>query len=479
MKKIISLFFVCYSIIFSSLLFFSCETTKIQSKSIEQAEVQEIDGTYIINNRDSNGNAFLNGKIIIKNKTTFYNMYKDVKILCIGFTDNGTKNVLFEAKSYNHKDSFGYVMYNNAIEYKNGNSFQSEEPEYNLSDYRQIIFVTTNGKITNSKSEIKNGNFNITIYDYDFSQLSTFVKNILEKEEEKHAEEVKTGEEKYNEFCKTVFENGKRLYEEKISSIPALPIFINSFNTENDVLDAVNAYITFENTSNKTIKYVDFELIPYNRVDDITYSTLDGDSTKTVQVVDYIKPNSRYKAKWNAVWYNSSIAYMKINSIRITYTDNSVEKITNEKLNGLFKKRELTKEVYLDSKKSLILKYNVADNDFYAELNLNKSMFMSELSSYQVYFETDLFYKDGAKINFYEQNATGSYETGALRFELDSDYNNFQTIYSAKSGEIRKESIGMLPGSEIQLELIYKFNDEQINFIKECICMKYYRDSIK
>lgn len=479
MKKIIHLILICCSIILSPLLFFGCETTKIQSEPIEQAEVQEIDGTFIINNRDSNGNAFLNGKINIKNKTTFYNMYKDVRILCIGFTDDGTKHVLFEAKSYNHKDTFGNLLYNNAIEYKNGKSFQSEEPKYNLSDYKQIIFVTANGKITESKTEIKNGNFNITIYNYDFSQLSTFVKDTLEKQEKKLAEEAKLGEEKYNEFCKTAFENGKRLYEEKISSIPSLPIFINSFKTENDVLDAVNAYITFENTSNKTIKYVDFEIIPYNRVDDITYSTLDRVSMKTVQVVDYVKPNSRYQAKWNAVWYNNSIAYMKINSIKITYTDNSVEKITNEKLNGLFKKRELTKEVYRDPKKSIILKYNVADNDFYAELNLNKSMFMSEIPSYKVYFETDSFYKDGKKINSYERNATGSYETGNLRFELDSDYNNFQALYSAKYGEIRKESIGMLPGSESQIELIYKFTDEQINFIKECVCMKYYRDSIK
>ena len=85
----------------------------------------------------------------------------------------------------------------------------------------------------------------------------------------------------------------------------------------------VDVNIEFWNTGKKTIKYVYFTVEPYNTVDDVTISEINGKSQALVQVSDYIGENKFYIATWENVWYNNSIAYAKIKHIKIIYKDNS------------------------------------------------------------------------------------------------------------------------------------------------------------
>jgi hypothetical protein len=102
------------------------------------------------------------------------------------------------------------------------------------------------------------------------------------------------------------------------------PILISLYNTEKpNSANSVSCSIQFTNISDKRIKYVYFTVTPYNRVNDIAYSDIGRLSTTEIEVVDYILPYESYHTSWENVWYNSTIAYMKIVRIRIIFDDNS------------------------------------------------------------------------------------------------------------------------------------------------------------
>lgn len=92
--------------------------------------------------------------------------------------------------------------------------------------------------------------------------------------------------------------------------------------------EGVSIYIDYINTSDKVIKYIDFELLPYNRV----YDPLPA-KTKIAQVVNFIKSNSGINhSAWDCIWYDSSLLFFEIISINVIYQDNSSDKITDKKI---------------------------------------------------------------------------------------------------------------------------------------------------
>lgn len=125
------------------------------------------------------------------------------------------------------------------------------------------------------------------------------------------------------------------------------PIAIISQNIDSiNSAGGVNCSIEFSNISDKTSKYVNFTVVPYNRVFDVANSEIDGRIEKIVNVTDFISPLSDYKAKWENVWYNNTISSMKIIKIEIIYTDNSKISIdTQEKIDKCFYTSEELKEL--------------------------------------------------------------------------------------------------------------------------------------
>jgi hypothetical protein len=80
----------------------------------------------------------------------------------------------------------------------------------------------------------------------------------------------------------------------------------------------------FVNISNKTIKYVIFTITPYNKVNDIAYSSIGNESTVKVKYTGFIKPNEFVDyVSWGPIWYNPDIKTIKINEIDIIYDDNT------------------------------------------------------------------------------------------------------------------------------------------------------------
>ena len=84
------------------------------------------------------------------------------------------------------------------------------------------------------------------------------------------------------------------------------------------------AKIEFYNEDERDIKYVDFQLVPYNNVGDVVGGI---GSVCTVRATGPFKSHRRASVKWNYIWDGFSIKTMGIVETRITYMDGSTETV--------------------------------------------------------------------------------------------------------------------------------------------------------
>jgi hypothetical protein len=183
------------------------------------------------------------------------------------------------------------------------------------------------------------------------------------KEIERQAEEKKIAREKEREEIRIEYERrleeaylaltdfiGKHTTQAIQAGLPILIIYHNT-STPNSA-GGVDCHIRFVNASAKRMKYVNFTVVPYNRVDDITHSETGGQSEVTIRIVDYIQPNKTYYGFWENVWYNSTISYMRILAVEVIYDDNTVQVISNKGIieNATLKLDEYTEYIQLDDK---------------------------------------------------------------------------------------------------------------------------------
>ncbi len=84
--------------------------------------------------------------------------------------------------------------------------------------------------------------------------------------------------------------------------------------------------MTIENNTDKRVKYVFVELIPYNTVGDVGYSPTVRAGAKTVQVTGPIEPYSTlYGQVVEKCWYEIKMARVKVGKVRIVFM-NGTEK---------------------------------------------------------------------------------------------------------------------------------------------------------
>lgn len=96
---------------------------------------------------------------------------------------------------------------------------------------------------------------------------------------------------------------------------------IKAYTSEPNSAGGVDAHIIWKNISTKTIKYITFECVPFNRVDDVVSCEIRGESIQRLQVVGPIKPGQTYGYGylWECMWYNSSITHMKVISTEVIF----------------------------------------------------------------------------------------------------------------------------------------------------------------
>jgi hypothetical protein len=83
----------------------------------------------------------------------------------------------------------------------------------------------------------------------------------------------------------------------------------------------MDATIIWKNISNKTIKYITFECIPLNRINDPVVCEISRNGIELLMVIGPIKPGQTYGYGylWEYVWYNPSIIHMKVISTEIVF----------------------------------------------------------------------------------------------------------------------------------------------------------------
>jgi len=122
-----------------------------------------------------------------------------------------------------------------------------------------------------------------------------------------------------------------------------------------DSAEGVDMRISWTNTSDKTIKYVHFYVVPYNAVGDPMYCDIRDYSRFDAYVTGPCEPGYEgyykigdiyYGNLWEDVWYNGSISTIELVGIKIIYMDGSVIDIAEKDVYKTFVEFSPLKEGY-------------------------------------------------------------------------------------------------------------------------------------
>lgn len=110
---------------------------------------------------------------------------------------------------------------------------------------------------------------------------------------------------------------------------------VNNYSLEelikelNDTSDFKNLGLVIRNSYEKDIKYIRFNLTPYNRVDDAISTPLIG--SKKIEIIGPFRSNIQDHFVFNNVWLDEEniIDYVKITDIKVTFMDNQMITIKN------------------------------------------------------------------------------------------------------------------------------------------------------
>lgn len=166
---------------------------------------------------------------------------------------------------------------------------------------------------------------------YQRGSLSVYTENEIRLiREEERQKQKKIAEEKKAEETLQTQKNITELEQKLINRAKECnsPLAITRSGIYDiNTADGVSVMINFINTSNKKIKYIYFDLLPYNRVDDAIVKF-----AKTVTLTNYIEPSDNvYTFIGDCIWYDSTLSYFDILSIKVIFNDNT-EKVINDNL---------------------------------------------------------------------------------------------------------------------------------------------------
>ena len=133
-------------------------------------------------------------------------------------------------------------------------------------------------------------------------------------EEERIAAERKAAEEQKEK----IREQTKQHLIDRAKKNNAPLAFIAFSITDINSVGGVNIGVTYINTSDKIIKYIYLDLLPYNRVFDPLPSEI-----KTITATNFVLPSKDVYSRWKNVWYNSTLIDFDIVKIKVVFIDDS------------------------------------------------------------------------------------------------------------------------------------------------------------
>lgn len=116
---------------------------------------------------------------------------------------------------------------------------------------------------------------------------------------------------------------------------------INVYPSKPNSAGGVDAHTVWKNTSDKTVKYIDFEWVPFNAVGDAVPCTIRGFRPYRGRVTGPIKPGQTqgYNYGWDCVWYNNTITRIVLTDIDIEYMDGTTKNIAARDIEHVYKKQ--------------------------------------------------------------------------------------------------------------------------------------------
>ena len=124
----------------------------------------------------------------------------------------------------------------------------------------------------------------------------------------------------------------KKEKEDRISEIKH-SISITEFYFQMNSVGGCDIYIRGVNKSKKTIKYIEYELIALNAVNDIIKSDIGYNKyTTNLQDTGPIKPGAKFgnDTYWEAAFYNSTTKSFQLTNVVVKYTDGTETKIPSK-----------------------------------------------------------------------------------------------------------------------------------------------------
>ena len=87
----------------------------------------------------------------------------------------------------------------------------------------------------------------------------------------------------------------------------------------------IDVTISWKNLSKKTLKYIEFGVEAYNKVDDRVTDDVSGDFVQYCKSIGPYPSGSEDMDGWNNVWYNYSIVKAKVIEIELTWMDGTTK----------------------------------------------------------------------------------------------------------------------------------------------------------
>lgn len=96
------------------------------------------------------------------------------------------------------------------------------------------------------------------------------------------------------------------------------------YPTKPNSAGGVTVVIMYKNHTDEDIKYLTFNVAPYNAVDDMVASEIGNKSEVTLKVTGPIPKGDTYYVDFKNTWYNPTIKYVVVSSIEIEYMNGDV-----------------------------------------------------------------------------------------------------------------------------------------------------------
>lgn len=105
--------------------------------------------------------------------------------------------------------------------------------------------------------------------------------------------------------------------------------------------DGIGIRYLIYNATDKPIKYISVEFLPYDTVGEITRCNTTGKDMHAVKLVGPFNVNEKAGFKEDVVWYNPTIKEVKIRKVHIEYMDGTEETINGEDLVDISDKKSV------------------------------------------------------------------------------------------------------------------------------------------